>query len=415
MKRLLPVLLAAALVMTSCTAESREEVKAPTEISYSWWGKDIRHAYTIDALSDFEKMEPDINVKKRFGEFDGYRRRIGVDIAANNECDVMLINYDWLSRFSPDGTGFYDMYELSNYIELSNFSQADLSYGEINGRLNGISTALNTQIFFYNKDMYDSYGLELPKTWDDLFEAAKVMNKDGVYPLSISRKAAWLMAVAYAEQKTGVRCLDDKNDPGFTKEQTTDMLDFYCSMIRAGVARPIAENDKNDFEDKTAAGRVMWISDAAYYCAGLIGEGVNVAIGEDLVSPEAKIFGWYAKPTSLYCIKRNTASPEEAAKLVNFLLNSEEMSKKQGIEKGIPLSRSAQEVLEANEMLKGIQYDAYCKLKEMEEIRSIAPRLENDEIVTAFETLSENVIYNGADVNEAGAELYNIISETAKQ
>lgn len=413
MKRLIPFILAFVLCLTGCSSgEIKQTVGTTKRISFSWWGKDVRHSYTIDALADFAVQNPDIDVTMRYGEFESYQRRIAVDIAAGNECDVMLINYDWLSRFSPDGEGFYDMYELKDQIQLSNFSDEDLSYGVINGKLNGISTALNTQIFFYNKDIYDSYGLELPKTWDDLFAAAEVMQKDGIYPLQINRKSAWLMAVAYEEQKTGIRCLNERNELCFDQEQVTDMLDFYCSLVRAKAARPIAENGKNDFADRTAAGMIMWISDAGYYCSSLIEEGVNVAIGDHLCSDSAVLFGWYAKPTSLYCIKKDTTSPEEAARLVDFLLNSEEMANKQGIEKGIPLSRSAQEVLEANDQLAGIQYEAHCKLQETKRITSIASKLENDEIVSAFEELSGEIIYNNADINESGRQLYDVIKET---
>ncbi|MBR1763917.1 MAG: carbohydrate ABC transporter substrate-binding protein [Ruminococcus sp.] len=414
MKKLIPLLTAAVLGLSSCSFESslKGSVSRTTRISFSWWGKDVRHSYTVDALADFAKQHPEIDVVARYSEFDGYRRRIAIDYAAGNNCDVMLINYDWLEVFSPDGEGFYDMYELSDQIKLDNFSKEDLSYGTVNGKLNGISTALNTQIFFYNKDIYNSYGLDIPSDWDDLFEAAEVMSPDGMYPLTITRKSAWLMAVAYEEQKLGKRILDDDNRLGFDRQQVTDMLDFYCELLRRKVAVPIAEIGKNDFADLKSAGMVMWISDAAYYCTPLLDSGVEVAIGDFLCADGAQVFGWYAKPTSLYCIRKDTQHPAEAAELVNFLLNSEEMAQKQGLEKGIPLSRSAQEVLEANDMLAGIQFDAHTKLVREPRMTSIAPLLENDSIVSAFEELSGNVIYNNADINEQGSQLYDVIAAT---
>ena len=412
LKRFLPLLTAAALCLGSCSFDSslHENVTRTTRISFSWWGKDVRHSYTVDALNDFSKQHPEIDVVTRYGEFDDYRRRIATDYYAGNQCDVMLINYDWLRVFSPDGEGFYDMNRLSEYIKLENFSKEDLSYGMVNGKLNGISTALNTMIFFYNKDIYDRYGLGIPKTWDDLFAAADVMRADGMYPITLPRKAAWLLSVAHEEQKIGKRILDDTNKLGFDRDQVTEMLGFYCELVKRNVALPVAENGKNDFGDGRSAGMLMWISDAGYYCQPLVDAETNIALGTHLCIEDASVFGWYAKPTNLYCIRSDTEHPKEAAELVDFLLNSEEMAKKQGIEKGIPLSRSAQEVLEANDMLGGIQFEAYSILQHEKRITSIASLLENDSIVSAFEEAARNVIYNNADTSEQGSQLYDAIA-----
>ncbi|MDD7429142.1 MAG: hypothetical protein PUK49_05115, partial [Oscillospiraceae bacterium] len=69
--------------------------------------------------------------------------------------------------------------------------------------------------------------------------------------------------------------------------------------------------------------------------------------------------GWYTKPATLYAVSRETEHPEESALLLDFLLNSDEISELQGIEKGIPLSRSSRSYLEQHDMLKGLHYDAF--------------------------------------------------------
>ncbi|MDE6774999.1 MAG: carbohydrate ABC transporter substrate-binding protein, partial [Ruminococcus sp.] len=34
-----------------------------TEISFSWWGNDERHDYTLQAIEEFERQHPDIKVR----------------------------------------------------------------------------------------------------------------------------------------------------------------------------------------------------------------------------------------------------------------------------------------------------------------------------------------------------------------
>ncbi len=409
MKKCIPALLTAMTVgLTACGESLSETINPPTEISFSWWGNDVRNDYTIEALNQFRLLYPAIDVQPSYSEFDGFNRRVAVEIASGKTDDVMQINFDWLYKYSSDGDAFYDLNELSDYIDLENFSESDLEYGTINGKLNGIATALNAMTFYYNADLYDKYGLSIPNTWEDLFTAAEVMSPDGIYPLYLNKKAMWLSCYAYMEQLTGDKFFGEDGSISITAEDLAIMLSFYKSLIENKVAAPIEDADKDDFINCKAAGAVYWISDAEYYCMPLEENGYEVVIGDYLVEDNAKLFGWYAKPTSLYCISKDTENPEAAAKLLDYLLNSEEMASCQGLEKGIPLSSSALECLESMDMLTGLQYEADCKREEFsEELECINPKLEEPDLLDAFKSAFDNIYYNNADIDEEATALYD--------
>lgn len=164
-------------------------------IVFSWWGGDVRNRYTLNAIDYFENSNKDISVQCKYGVWAGYSRKQNIFMKSHEEPDVMMINYDWLSLYSSDGDGFYDMYQLGDDIELSNYTANVLKYGEINGRLNAIPIAFNTQTFYYNKNLLDRYGIETPETWNDMFAAAEVLSKDDIYLYSISDKALFFCAV----------------------------------------------------------------------------------------------------------------------------------------------------------------------------------------------------------------------------
>lgn len=403
---------AAAVCLVSCGENTAEIIAPSTKIYFSWWGKDVRNDYTISAIAEFEKQNPSTDVVPEYSEWTGFQKRMDVEMAFHNEADVMQINYDWLNKYSPDGEGFYDLYELSDSIALDNFTQEQLEYGVINGKLNGIPTALNAETFYYNKTIYDKYGLSLPKTWDDIFKAAEVMSKDGVFPLEINLKPMWLLTVAHTEQLTGRKILTDDGELAYEAEDIALMLEFYKSLIDNKVSKPIDEIEKNDFKSGSTAGVVYWISDAEYYCTPVIENGYVVEVGEYPVMEDAKLYGWYAKPTSLYCIRKDTMNPKEAAKLVDFLLNSEEMAQAQGLEKGIPLSTSILEVLESKDMLKGIQFEANQKMTDnSSKLDCINPDLENSDLIDAFKAAFDEVYYNKADITAKSEELYDSFCE----
>lgn len=399
---------AAVICLSSCSGETEIKLAGqPCEIYFSWWGKDIRHSYTIDAIRYFENQNPDIDVIPEYNEWTGFERRMAIELSSRTEADVMQINYDWLYKYSADGQGFYDLNELSDYIRLENFSEEALAFGTVGGKLNGIPTALNAQTMFYNKTIYDKYGLELPKTWDDLFKASEAMSADGIYPMELNLKQLWLSSVAYEEQLSGIEFADENGRLNFTRENIADMLLFYKSLVDGKVTKPVEELDKNDFINGKSAGTMYWISDAEYYCVPAQENGYTIVAGDYLTMDNAKLTGWYAKPTALYAIKRDTENPEAAAKLLDFLVSSEETASVQGLEKGVPISRSALEVLEANDMLEGIQYEANERLVQNSgKISCINPALENSELIDAFKSAFDEIYYDGADTVEVSEKLY---------
>ena len=125
-------------------------------------GNDARHAYTMDGVDEFQKQNPDIDVEYHYGDWNGYEKRMQVWMKSHTETDVMQINYAWLDTYSRDGSGYYDLYQLKDYIDLDNFTKEDLAFGEKNGKLNAIPIAFNTSTVYYNKKIYDAYGLSLP-------------------------------------------------------------------------------------------------------------------------------------------------------------------------------------------------------------------------------------------------------------
>ena len=61
-RRILPLLLSAAM-LAACGETEINEVRRSDDISFSWWGMDKRHSYTVNAVKQFVRMNPSIDVK----------------------------------------------------------------------------------------------------------------------------------------------------------------------------------------------------------------------------------------------------------------------------------------------------------------------------------------------------------------
>ena len=413
-KRAAVISAAAAILLCSCQSGNQTyEHNNHTKISFSWWGKDVRHEYTTEAIDVFEDQNEDVLVYPRYAEWAGFKDRMDTKISSGDEADVMQVNFSWLYEYSGKGYEFYDLNQLKDIINLDSFDESVLEYGTVDGKLIGIPISMNAQTVYINKTLFDKYSLPMPKTWEDYFKAAEIMGRDGIYVLRLSASSAWHLCIAYAEQQTGKRLLDGEGNIGFEEKDFEVLFDFYKRMVDKGVTKPIDDRDRKDFEEGKAAGTVMWISDAAYYVAPCRDKGNEIAVADYPVTEGSIMYGWYAKPTSLYAISGDTAYPKEAARLVEFLLSSQEMAKLRGLENGVPASKSALEVLEANDMIDGIQLEADdMRKRHTPEVKLLSPYTETSAFIESFDRLSGEIFDGSKGIPEAAKEMSELMKQT---
>lgn len=323
----------------------------------------------------------------------------------------MQINYAWLDTYSRDGSGYYDLYQLKDYIDLDNFTKEDLAFGEKNGKLNAIPIAFNTSTVYYNKKIYDAYGISLPESWDDYFKAAKIMKKDGIYPIGMAKKQMFLFLIAYYEQTTGKKMFgeDGRFLPG--EKDVKTILSFYKRLIDEKVMPSVDQFSDTMFVSGKIAGGMFWVSDAGNCCGGLKAAGGEPVIGEYPDVPGQKLTGWYVKPATMYAVSSLTNHPEEAARLLNYLLNSKEMVRLQGTEKGVPVSRKAVRILHQENAIQSYEAAGNNKMiKERKYMKVLQPVMENDDVLNIFKKNADEYIYGVKDIDFVAKKLYREMS-----
>ncbi|MCR4639887.1 ABC transporter substrate-binding protein [Ruminococcus sp.] len=404
-RRTAALMLCAAMIFSAGCSEktTMSSQKAQVEIEFSWWGNDARNRYTLKAVELFEELHPEIRVKCSYSEWSGYENRNKIWMASDTEADVMQINYGWLTDYSADGMGYYDLNALSKYIDLSNFTEEQLSYGTRNGVLNALPIAMNSEMVYINKTIYDRYGADVPKTWDDLFRAADAMRSANIYPLSASSKSMWLYLISYAEQAQGKSILDQSGSLNFTEKDFAVMMDFYKKLVDSKVMPLVEHYERIKLDNENYAGSVAWVSDAESYFGESVSKEREIVVADQTtISGNNTGEGWYAKPATMYAVSKNTDRPAEAGMLLDFLLNSREMAELQGIEKGIPLSASAREVLNEQGMLQGIQFEASEKMAE-HTLPQLLPVLENGRLIDDFFAAATDYIYEKSDLDSTAS------------
>lgn len=154
----------------------------------------------------FKELYPDVEVE--FITCDANTRE-GVLKTPISAGDPPTIGFYWATRlnaFSDIGMcmDLNDVFEPEFFEKISPAMQ-DTVTGE-NGENWGVAFTAVYHTTFYNKDLFDEYGFEIPETWDDFTEIFARLKEDGIFGFATNSAAMQdcLYTMAFAELETKV-------------------------------------------------------------------------------------------------------------------------------------------------------------------------------------------------------------------
>ncbi|MDK2896725.1 MAG: multiple sugar transport system substrate-binding protein [Candidatus Atribacteria bacterium] len=134
-----------------------------------------------EALAEFQKLYPDINVEFTVFPYNEYRDKLLIAAAAGNPPDVSVVDQIWNPEFAAAGF----IMPLDDYVAQSpNVKKEDYFSGAwesaiFQGKLYGIPFDVGVwALNYYNKDFFRNVGLDPeqpPVTWDEFYEMGSKM------------------------------------------------------------------------------------------------------------------------------------------------------------------------------------------------------------------------------------------------
>ena len=417
MKKFIACLLTAVLALTAVAA------MAEGSLTFSWWGGDARHEATQAAVDAF-KAQTGADVVCTYSAWSGWEDKMSQYFASDSAFDVNQVNWNWLFSFTnADGSSkFYDLNEVADVIDLSQFDEGALGQCTVDGKLLAIPVSMTGRIFYWNKTTFEKAGLETPKTLADLMAAGPIFAEklgDECYPLALGSYDKMILMVHDLECKYGKDWVVD-GKLNYSEEEVIEGLAFIQSLEDAHVI-PSSETltgDGADSLDKNPkwmegkyAGIFEWDSSASKFSAAL-NEGQEFIVG-DYFTDMGEYQGGFTKVSMAMCIANTAADKKLAASLIEFLLNSEEGARLMNSQRGIPLSKAAnalclsegllnEKVAEANSKVM-----AWCKNALDPKFEAAALKNSDGVYADAMEGLS----YGDYSVEEAAEALIEGITE----
>lgn len=236
---------------------------------------------------------------------------------------------------------------------LAELNPADYKdYGFIQGALDGFSKdgklyglARNTDVmaFYYNKSMFEKYGVKVPETYDDLLAAVNTFKAAGVIPVSMDGSDKWPLSIyinALYQQYNGSSSSKEIREAvktgDYSNEAWTKSLDQLKKSIDAGIFQTGFETT-----DYATSMNLFTNGQAAMYYMGSweMSMATNENIPEEIrnnigVFNMPAVEGGKGTKTDLtawngggHAVTANSKVKAEAIKLLNYMYQPENWSK----------------------------------------------------------------------------------------
>ncbi|WP_332634293.1 extracellular solute-binding protein [Halalkalibacter flavus] len=209
----LVALLAGAMIATGCgggdtdggQAGENEQGAAPSgdtatvDFMHLWpQGSSAGHHRIVnEIIADFEAENENITIDLQVLSNEQYKDQITVLSAANELPDVGMT---WAAGYLDPFVSGNKFAPLDDVLEdglRDQFVAGTVEAYEKEGQSYGLPLELNTVYVYYNKEIFDEYGLEAPETYEELQQVVSTLTENNVQPIALGNRDSWTGSMWY--------------------------------------------------------------------------------------------------------------------------------------------------------------------------------------------------------------------------
>ena len=196
-----------------------------------------------DLIKRFETENPNIKVKLLMSNWNDYHDRLVTWITGNQAPDIANLSGLWIGEFDDMGA----LQPINEYVDesfLKTFYQGPLNSFKKDDKLLGLPYFLDPRVLYYRKDLFDQKHLSPPKTWDDIYNAAKALNDPpNVYGFGVGGKYPNVMTgFEYFYFNAGPNVPPVHFGPNhellFNSPEGVKALSFLNRLVKEGLTNP---------------------------------------------------------------------------------------------------------------------------------------------------------------------------------
>jgi multiple sugar transport system substrate-binding protein len=387
-------------------------------ITFAWWGDATRADRYEEAIDLFEEQNPGVRIQTSYAGWGDYWTARNTEAAGGALPDVFQMDVAYLRQYGATGQiQPLDQY-VGEQIDISSFPESVMPATKIDDQIYGIPTQTTILGTFFNNDLLDQVGVDVPSgdlTWDEydaFLGEVGAAGADADPPIdgSVQYVQIWSVFEIWLLQQ-GKSLYAEDGGFGFTE---ADLAAWW------GRAAPLFEN--GGFMDPGRAEQIESDPLSAQYTASEIsfynflvrfteGTGGDEFSMTGVPADDPANRGVYLKPGLQLSMSAQTEHPEVTAEFIDFLTNDPAVEEIFEMSRGVPISASAREGIEPEGLDQEIL--EYWESVEATAIDAPAPPPEGAGAVEAeFTRIAQDIGFGALTIDEgveqfftAGADL----------
>ncbi len=352
-------------------------------------------------LDNYMKENPNVVIEVEALQDEPYKQKFKAYASGNQLPDLFSV-WGQPSFFNPVmKAGYAAELNAADYKDYGFFNGA-LDGFSMDGRLFGLPRNTDYMVLYYNKAIFESNGVKVPTSYEELIEAAKSFRAKGIAPIAMNGKDKWAISLLYQDLVI---------KEGGDQKLIYDALNGKAKFTENAVLKKAAEDvkllmDVKGFQDSFvaadygAANNLFAQEKAAMYYMGAweVGMDSNPDFSDAFkknvdVVPFPGLQTGAGKNTDLlawngggYAVSANSPVKDEAIKLLNYMMKPENWVKN-GWQEGLVVPGQ-----KYDSFLTGNETNLQKKLTDiLSSSTSISGTSWNDSLTPDFKTASENI------------------------
>ena len=341
--------LASSLLLAACGPSVRS-ASTSNEVVLTFWGPTFYQDFTGEMVDAYRAEHADAEVTLTPSEWDGYWDKLATQVAGGTPPDVINMDGKYLAEYT--GRGILADLESLEGLDLSGIDAADLDTGRVDGVLTGLSTGSNAWVVAANPAVFEAAGVDLPDdstwTWDDLQDIARLISDAGKASgaTGVTGGASYADLTIFLRQKG--EDLWQADGMGCSAESLTAWYQLYLDLQESGatLAADAAVEDAGATLEQQAfstgkAGMTWTWTNQLQSLRDAVGSDDVVMLRPPSLAGKATGNGLFKKATMYWSIAEGSTHREQAAQLVDFLVNDPAAQRIQLLNRGVPSDPAA--------------------------------------------------------------------------
>lgn len=195
MKKRIALALAMAICLSLlCTVALADKV---TVNFFHRWPNEPKNSYINSLIDEFEAANPDIDIVADCVLNDSYKEKIRVLVSTDALPDVF---FSWSGVFGENLTRSGRVLALDDVMARDSEWSSQIVEGQwapfnYNGKQYGAPWSMDGKAFFYNVDVFEELGIEIPTTLNELYAVCEKLKENGYdEPISAGFSAPWAVS-----------------------------------------------------------------------------------------------------------------------------------------------------------------------------------------------------------------------------